>query len=348
MVSRMSRTFVIAEAGVNHNGCESTALQLVDIAAECGADAIKFQTFTADRLVVKGTSKVSYQLSGTQTGDQHSMLSALQLTKDTHLRLYERCASCGIEFMSTPFDENAVDFLVSLGMKRIKIPSGEITNHPFLAYLASFDLPLILSTGMSTLNEIAEATSVITNARKAAGHNRPIHQILTILHCTSNYPALLHDVHLSAMQTIAKTLDLPVGYSDHTATLSVSTAAVALGASVIEKHFTIDKKMAGPDHKASLEPWELAAMIKQIREVEVALGYPDKKPTDSELPVRDLVRRSIISRRDLLAGQVLGHDDICFLRPGFGIPPSKLDSILGRTLKRSINSGTFLEWSDLS
>lgn len=342
------RTFVIAEAGVNHNGSDELALQLVDTAACCGADAVKFQTFTADKLVRRGAAKATYQLAATGDGDQHSMLAALELTEAMHRALFECCALRGIEFMSTPFDEDAADFLVGLGMRRIKIPSGEITNHPFLRHLARKDVPLILSTGMATLAEIEDATAVIRAERETAGLRRPLPEILTVLHCTSNYPAAFGDVNLRAMRTIADAIQVPVGYSDHTLGIAVSTAAVALGATVIEKHFTLDKAMPGPDHKASLAPDELAAMIEQIRAVEQALGGPLKQPTAAELPVRELVRRSVTSSRDLAAGEPLQPGDVCLLRPGTGIPPRELVCVVGRALKHSVPAGTTLNWSDFT
>jgi len=326
------RTFVIAEAGVNHNGSDELALQLVNTAARCGADAVKFQTFTADKLVRRGAAKAAYQLASTGDGDQHSMLAALELTEAMHRALFERCALRGIEFMSTPFDEDAADFLVGLGMRRIKIPSGEITNHPFLRYLAHKDVPLILSTGMATLGEIEDATAVIRAEREAAGLSRPLAEVLTLLHCTSNYPAAFGDVNLRAMRTIADAIQVPVGYSDHTLGIAVSAAAVALGATVIEKHFTLDKAMPGPDHKASLAPDELAAMIEQIRAVEQALGDPCKQPTAAELPLRELLRRSLTSSRDLAAGEPLQSGDVCLLRPGTGIPPRELVRVVGGAL----------------
>lgn len=339
------RTFVIAEAGVNHNGSEELALQLVDTAARCGADAVKFQTFTADKLVRRGAPKAAYQAATTGEGDQHSMLAPLELSAAMHRALFDRCVMRGIEFMSTPFDEDAVDFLVALGMRRIKISSGEITNYPFLRHLARKDVQMILSTGMATLSEIEDATAVIRAERAAAGLCSPLQEILTVLHCTSNYPAALGDVNLRAIRTIADAIQVPVGYSDHTLGIAVSTAAVALGATVIEKHFTLDKSMPGPDHQASLAPEELAAMIAQIRAVELALGDPRKQPTAAELPVRELVRRSVTSSRDLDAGEPLQPGDVCLLRPGIGIPPSELDLVIGLSLKSPVKAGTTLNWS---
>lgn len=342
----MNKTFVIAEAGVNHNGSDELALQLVDVAATCGADAVKFQTFKADKLVRRGAAKAAYQQAATGDGDQHGMLAKLEMSESLHKRLFERCAQRGIEFMSTPFDEEATDFLVDLGMKRIKIPSGEITNHPFLRYLASKARPLILSTGMATLEEIVEATKVIRTERTRLNLIEPLETMLTILHCTSNYPAAPDDVNLRAMGTIASELGLPVGYSDHTLGLAVSTAAVARGAVVIEKHFTLDNNLPGPDHKASLIPHEFAALVSQIRAVERALGSAEKRPTDAELPVRELMRRSVTTARDLPIGVAVSADDLCLLRPGTGIAPCELGTVVGRLTVHAIPAGTTLQWSD--
>jgi N,N'-diacetyllegionaminate synthase len=344
----MSRTFVIAEAGVNHNGSEDLALQLVDVAARCGADAVKFQTFKADKLVRRGAAKAAYQEAATGGGDQHSMLAGLEMSESLHRRLFARCAELGIEFMSTPFDEDAADFLVGLGMRRIKIPSGEITNHPFLRHLARKDRPLILSTGMATLDEIVDATEVIRAERARRGLAAPLESMLTVLHCTSNYPAAVEDVHLRAMGTIAAAVGVPVGYSDHTLGLAVSTAAVALGATVIEKHFTLDSALPGPDHKASLVPEELAALVGQIRAVERALGSAEKRPTEAERPVRELVRRSVTSARGLRAGVPVSAEDLCMLRPGTGIPPREFEAVLGRAPARDVPAGTTLQWSDFA
>lgn len=348
MVMESNRTFVIAEAGVNHNGSLDLALQMVDTAARCGADAVKFQTFKADKLVRRGASKAAYQLANTGVGDQHSMLSSLELSESMHHVLFDRCTTLGIEFMSTPFDEDSAEFLLDLGMRRIKISSGEITNYPLLRFLSRKNIPLILSTGMSTLDEVQHACSVISAERISVGLDEPLSKILSILHCTSNYPAQLQDVNLRAMITIAEATDVPVGYSDHTLGVSVSTAAVACGASIIEKHFTLDKSLPGPDHPASLSPDELTLLIQNIRSVESALGSPLKCPTKSELPVRDLVRRSVTSSRDLAAGKPIVLDDICLLRPGTGIPPCDLNNVLGRTLKTSISAGTTLNWGDFT
>lgn len=347
MVSAIQPVFVIAEAGVNHNGSEALALQLVETAARCGADAVKFQTFTADKLVSKGAEKAAYQKAATGDGDQHSMLKQLEMSPELHRKLMQRCAELGIEFMSTPFDEEAADFLLSLGMRRIKVPSGEITNWPFLRFLAAKDVPLIVSSGMATLEEVEQAVAVIAQERARLGLAQPLAEVLTLLHCTSNYPAQPSDVNLRAMQTMAEATGLPVGYSDHTLGLAVSTAAVALGATVIEKHFTMDKALPGPDHPASLDPQELAQLVAQVRAAEQALGSAVKAPVPSELPVRALVRRSVSLSRDLAPGAVLRNEDLCLLRPGTGIPPAELESVVGRTLSRALTAGSTLVWADL-
>jgi N,N'-diacetyllegionaminate synthase len=343
----MNRTFVIAEAGVNHNGSAELALQLVDVAARCGADAVKFQTFSADKLVRRGAEKAAYQQAATGDGDQHSMLKQLEMSEDLHRKLFARCQEMNIEFMSTPFDEDAVDFLLGLGMRRIKVPSGEITNIPFLRFLAAKDVPLIVSTGMASLAEVQEAVKTIAAERSRLGFVQELNEMLCILHCTSNYPAEPSDVNLRAMRTMADVIVMPVGYSDHTLGLAVSTAAVALGATVIEKHFTLDKQMPGPDHQASLDPDELAQLIGQIRSVESALGSTEKAPVPSELPVRDLVRRSVTTVRDIVAGEVLKASDVSLLRPGTGIPPKDLESVPGQIAARALPAGTTLVWGDL-
>lgn len=341
------KTFIIAEAGVNHNGDPELALQLVEVAAQSGADAVKFQTFSAEKLVRPGAEKAEYQKRETGEGDQYEMLKALEMSEVLHHELFERCNVLGIEFMSTPFDVDAADFLLDLGMRRIKVPSGEITNEPFLEFLAAKGVLLIISTGMASLDEIKRAVEVIGTARRKAGHTRALSEVLTILHCTSNYPAQCSDVNLRAMQTIAQETGLPVGYSDHTLGLAVSTAAVAMGATVIEKHFTLDRGLPGPDHRASLNPKELAQLVEQIRDVEVSLGSPVKQATLSELPVRELVRRSVTTVRSIKAGVAIKPDDVALLRPGNGIPPRDLSSVIGQCLRHDVAAGVTLQLDDL-
>ncbi|MFP9135996.1 N-acetylneuraminate synthase [Devosia sp. XGJD_8] len=332
--------FIIAEAGVNHNGDTEMALRLVDVAADAGADAVKFQTFSAEKLTRRGAQKAEYQKQATGDGDQLDMLKALEMSVDMHEAVFERCRERGIEFMSTAFDEDSFDYLVKLGIKRVKVPSGEITNLPFLQHMARAGLPLILSTGMATLDEVRDAADVVRSQPTAGG--------LTVLHCTSNYPAAPEDVNLLAMHTIGRELHVPVGYSDHTLGITVSVAAVALGAEVIEKHFTLDKSLPGPDHQASLDPQELLAMVAAIRVVEAAKGDGVKAPRASELPVRNLVRRSITAAANIASGAEIRSADLVLLRPGNGIPPAGLDTVIGRKAARDIAAGQTLAWSDLA
>jgi N,N'-diacetyllegionaminate synthase len=340
--------FYIAEAGVNHNGDLSRALDMVDVAAAAGADAIKFQTFSAEKLASPLADKAEYQKRETGDGDQLAMLKALELDEAAHRTLIERCAERGIEFMSTPFDEEAADMLVALGMRRIKVPSGEIVNHPLLRHLAAFDRPMIVSTGMATMAEIEEALAVIDETRAAHGFATPMAEMVTVLHCTSNYPADPSDVNLRAMRSIADVTGIPVGYSDHTLGLAVSTAAVALGATVIEKHFTLDRDLPGPDHRASLTPGELVEQVKQVRTAAIALGSSEKAPTEAELAVRAVARRSVAATRDLATGTELAADDLILLRPASGIEPKHLGALPGRRLAKTIPAGGAIRWDDLA
>lgn len=339
--------FIIAEAGVNHNGSEEMALQLVEAAASAGADAIKFQTFRAENLCLPGVPKAEYQKIQTGPGDQFTMLKGLELPLDCYPTLIARCNSLGIEFMSTAFDEESLDMLVGLGMRRIKIPSGEITNFPLLAHAASQKLPIILSTGTASLDEVKDAVSVLSQAFILAGMNDMSPGMITLLHCTSNYPTAMPDVNLRAMQTIKNTTGLPVGYSDHTQGTLIAPVAVALGATVIEKHFTLDRTLPGPDHQASVTPDEFANMVRDIRAVEEALGDGIKAPRPAEIPVRILVRRSIVLRHALSQGQRLSRNDLMLLRPGVGIEPRYLDVVVGRRLARPLPAGAVLTWEDL-
>lgn len=340
--------FIIAEAGVNHNGDADRALSMVMAAHAAGANAIKFQTFATDLLIGPTAEKAEYQRRETGEGSQREMVRPLEMSDQLHRRLVERCRDIGIEFMSTPFHEAAADFLLGLGMTRMKVPSGEIVNHPFLRFLASKDRPMIVSTGMATMDEVLEALEVIATTRTRHGFQAPMADMVTVLHCTSNYPAACADVNLRAMRSIAEVTGMPVGYSDHTLGLAVSTAAVALGAAMIEKHFTLDRTLPGPDHRASLEPDELAALVRQIRDVEAALGSPVKAPTESELSVRAVVRRSVTARKTLAAGHVLSGDDLILLRPATGIPAKAYDEVIGRTLRTAIAEGYPLQWDDLT
>ena len=335
--------FIIAEAGVNHNGRLDLALQLIDAAAVAGADAVKFQTFQADNVVVRGTAKAQYQRTHTGAGDQYDMIRALELGEAEHEAMAQHCCERGIEFMSTPFDTWATDLLLALGMQRIKVASGELTNRPFIEMLAQRGKPLILSTGMATLAEVERSMRWLREARPGVTDG----DWLTVLHCTSNYPAAPADVNLRAMQTLGRVLGTPVGYSDHTLGIEVSLAAVALGATVIEKHFTLDRILAGPDHQASLDPVQLKALVAGVRAVESALGDGAKAPSASELPVRDLVRRSAFLSRALPAGAALCAEDLAFLRPGTGIGPEHVRELIGRHAARALEPGRMLAWEDL-
>jgi N,N'-diacetyllegionaminate synthase len=339
---------IIAEAGVNHNGSEELAFELVNAAVAAGANAVKFQTFKAEKLVTRSAQKAAYQVAQTGAGDQFAMLKALELSDAAHERLAAYCCQKGIEFLSTAFDEESADFLVALGCPRLKIPSGELTNAPFVRYLASKGLPLILSTGMADLQEVAQTVVWIAEARERAGHGEPLRDVLTLLHCTSNYPAPLSDVNLLAMQTLSKHFGLPVGYSDHTEGISVAPIARALGAELYEKHFTLDRSLRGPDHAASLEPGELKQMVELLRRTDVILGDGIKAPTTPELEVRIAARRSVTLARDVAEGVPLTAEDLCLMRPGDGIAPAALEQVLGRHLKLAMGAGQTLHWEALS
>lgn len=344
----MNPCYIIAEAGVNHNGSEEIAFKLVDAAAAAGADAVKFQTFKAEKLVSPKARKAAYQETQTGEGDQFAMLKALELSDEAHQRLADYCTEQGIEFLSTPFDEESAEFLIELGCRRLKIPSGELTNTPFLRFLAVKGLPMILSTGMATLDEVSEAVALIQQVREEQGFAEPLADVLALLHCTSNYPTPLEDVNLRAMQTLAETFHLPVGYSDHTAGVFVAPIARALGAVVFEKHFTLDRNMPGPDHAASLEPDELARMVRAIRDTDMLLGSPEKAPTGPELEVRIAARRSVTLAVDVAAGEKLTSEMLTLMRPGDGIPPAELESVVGRTLQYPRQAGDTLHREDLA
>lgn len=341
-------TFVIAEAGVNHNGSIELALELVEAAARSGADAVKFQTFSADRLVRPGARTADYQRRETGADDQYEMLKALELSVDAHRAVVERCAMLGIEFMSTAFDLESLDFLLQLGVRRLKVPSGEITNEPMLEVIGGTGLPVILSTGMADLDEVQRAVHVLAESRPRGAAADARSEWLTVLHCTSAYPAAPSEVNLRAMSTVAQATGVPVGYSDHTLGIEVAVAATALGATVIEKHFTIDRDLPGPDHRASLLPDELANMITSIRNVEKALGSVEKRPTPDELAVREVVRRSVTIVRPVASGAVLQAEDLDLLRPGTGIAPAHLKGVIGMRAKSDLSAGHTLAWADIA
>jgi len=341
-------SFIIAEAGVNHNGSRELALELVRVAKEAGADAVKFQTFRADDVVKIGTNPAEYQKLNSSEKDQHALLKRLELSLADHEAIIGECNKAGIEFMSTAFDENSLSELVGMGISRLKIPSGEITNIPFIHLHAEVGLPIILSTGMSYLEEVGRAVDIIRNTWARIGKEEELGEALTILHCTSDYPASMESVNLNALRPLADYTGCRVGYSDHTTGIEVSIAAVALGATIIEKHFTLDRTMPGPDHSASLEPEEWKRMVDAIRNVEKSMGTGDKRPDQSELQNRDLVRRSLFTKRQLKKGHRLAVGDLRALRPGNGISPADLEQVAGKELKRDMDAGVMIAWSDLS
>jgi N,N'-diacetyllegionaminate synthase len=324
--------FIIAEAGVNHNGDPSLARRLIDVAAEAGADAVKFQTFRADRLVSLAAPKARYQLRVTSGQEsQYEMLRRLELSEQDHRDLVEHARTRGICFLSTPFDEESADFLDDLGVPAFKIPSGELTNLPFLAHVAGKQKPIIMSVGMASLGECEAAVDAIESADN---------QRLVLLQCVSNYPADPADVNLRAMRTLHTAFGVPVGYSDHTEGLEVALAAVAMGACVIEKHFTLDRALPGPDHAASIEPVELEQLVRSIRIVESALGTSRKRPSQSEADTAAVARKSLVAACDLPAGAVLTDKLLTARRPGTGLPPAMRPHVLGRILRCPVAAGT--------
>jgi N,N'-diacetyllegionaminate synthase len=344
----MNRVFVIAEAGVNHNGSLELALRLVDAARDSGADAVKFQTFRAEDVVTPQAVTADYQRSNTGETSQFEMIKKLELDEAEHGKVAAYCREQSIEFFSTPFSEEAVAMLVRLGVKRLKLPSGEITNKPLLECAADTGLPLLMSSGMATLDEVQRAVKWIAARWQAAQLPAPGAQNLTLLHCTSAYPAPAASLNLRAIQTMARATGLPIGYSDHSEGAEAALAAVALGATVIEKHLTLDKGLPGPDHRASADPAEFAAMVKGIRAVEAMLGDGLKRPQPIEENTRDVARRSLVIVRDLPRGHQLGDADLALRRPGTGIAPDRWDEIVGRRLSQDVRAHTTLEWTMLA
>lgn len=342
-------TYIIAEAGVNHNGSLDMAISLIDAALDAGADAVKFQTFNADRLASKSAEKAAYQIRNTDEAEsQHEMLKKLELDEKAHQILVRYCVNKKIQFLSTPFDTESLDLLVKLfDLPLIKIPSGEITNAPFLLDIARTQKPVVLSTGMCTLGEIEQALGVLAfgyiqnaempgirafeNAYVSREGREAISGKVTLLHCTTEYPAPLQDVNLRAIDTLEKAFSLPVGYSDHTVGISVPIAAVALGAVVIEKHFTLDRTLPGPDHNASLEPDELKAMVQAIREVELSLGNSFKQPSSIELQNRLIGRKSIVASTSIREGETFSPSNLTIKRPGTGVSPLHYWDWLGKS-----------------
>ena len=331
--------FIIAEAGVNHNGDIALAHQLIDIAVNAGADAVKFQTFRADRLAAPSAAKATYQKVTTDTDEtQLAMLRRLELVPEDFAALKTHCDRSGIIFLSTPFEEESADLLERLGVAAFKLPSGEVTNLPFLRHVAAKGRPIILSTGMANMQEVTAAVAAI-----AEGGLVP----LALLHCTSAYPADPAESNLRAMATLSTAFKVPVGFSDHTPGIAISIAAVALGATIIEKHFTIDRALPGPDHKASLEPRQLAELVAGIRATEVSLGDGVKQPQPGEQELSNVVRKSLVALRELPVGTVIESGMVGILRPGSGIPPGFLDAVCGRRLTRSLPAGTPITWDCL-
>ncbi|HET6804142.1 MAG TPA: N-acetylneuraminate synthase [Frateuria sp.] len=360
MSSAEEKVFVIAEAGVNHNGDLDAAMRLVEVAAEAGADAVKFQTFQADRLVSREAPMAEYQKAGPRPPDsQLKMLRQLELPHAWHRSLQDRARSHGIEFLSTAFDAGSLAFLQSLELPRYKVPSGELTNAPLLWQFGRTGKPLIVSTGMATLADIERALAVIAHASVADREPDSLDEALAcwgtqegreavagrvcLLHCTSQYPTRITDVNLRAMATMSAAFGLPVGYSDHTAGQLAATAAVACGARIIEKHFTLDRSMPGPDHRASLEPHELAQMIADIRQLELALGDGRKVPRGGEWDMRSVARQQVIAAREIRKGKRLDRADLGTARCGRGLPAHALWDLVGKTAARDFLPGEVID-----
>ncbi|MBM7622972.1 N,N'-diacetyllegionaminate synthase [Sporohalobacter salinus] len=329
------KTFIIAEAGVNHNGDINLAKKLIEKAAWAGADAVKFQSFKAEKLVSKKAEKADYQKETTgKEENQLEMIKKLELDYKKHQELIDYCQAKEILFMSSAFDLERIELLNKLGMKIWKIPSGEITNLPYLKKIGSLNQRVVMSTGMANLSEIEAALDVLTKAGA---------EDITVLHCNTEYPTPMEDVNLNAMQTIKDAFKVPVGYSDHTLGIEVPVAAVAMGAKVIEKHFTLDNKMEGPDHRASLEPKELKSMIEAIRNIEKAMGSGIKKPSKSELKNKAVARKSIVAGEDIKAGEVFNKENLTIKRPGIGISPMRWEEILGKIAKKDFKKDELIK-----
>lgn len=337
-----SKITIIAEAGVNHNGELEIARKLVDVAASAGADYVKFQSFVAEKLVSKSAQKAQYQVKNIGGDDlqQFQMLKEMEIDEAFHEEIINYCEEQNIGFLSSPFDEYSMEMLFKLGLRVFKVPSGEITNLPYLQKLGGMMCPIILSTGMATMDEIKRALSIL----ESEGLKR---ENITVLHCTTDYPADFSDVNLSAMPEIKRELGVRVGYSDHTIGIEVPVAAAAMGGRVIEKHITLNKEMEGPDHRASLEPTEFKRMVEAVRNIELALGDGVKKPSKSEIKNRSLVRKSIHISRDIKPGEKITSNDLIMLRPGDGISPMEYNSVIGRKTTKALQKGHKLKPSDL-
>ncbi len=333
----MNRVFIIAEAGVNHNGSLNIAKKMVDAAVEAGVNAIKFQTFQAAELVSKFAPKAEYQQKNTPSSEsQWEMINKLELDLPAHQELIHYCRAQGIKFLSTPFDMPSIDLLNGLGLDIFKIPSGEIVTFPYLKKIGGLNKKVILSTGMADLGEIEDALDILIKAGTSKGN-------ITVLQCNTEYPSPMQDVNLLAMITIREAFKIKVGYSDHTRGIEVPIAAVALGATIIEKHFTLDRTMEGPDHKASLEPTELKAMVNAIKNIEVALGDGIKRTSPSEQQNKLIARKSVVASRFIKKGEIFSEENISVKRPGFGISPVFWDSIVGLRASRDFQADEFIE-----
>ena len=334
----MNHTIIIAEAGVNHNGSIELAKLLIDEAVESGVDYIKFQTFKSENLVTRTAKQADYQKKniGDSDNSQYNMLKELELSEEQHFELIEYCNKKGIKFFSTAFDMDSIDFLTSLNLGLWKIPSGELTSYPYVKKIASFGEPVILSTGMSCTEEISDTVNLLLSC------GLPKEKI-TILHCNTEYPTPMCDVNLLAMNSIKKRFQTEIGYSDHTVGIEVPIAAVALGAKVIEKHFTLDRNLPGPDHKASLEPSELKAMVSAIRNIEQALGSEEKKVSSSEMKNKAVARKSIVAAKAIKAGEMFSEENLTVKRPGIGISPMKWESVIGQVAIRDFEQDELIE-----
>jgi len=329
---------IIAEAGVNHNGCVETACRMIDVAADCGADAVKFQTFEPERLVSRFAPKAAYQRRRTAADEsQLQMIERLRLPAEDHRRLLAGCRRRGVAFMSSAFDLESIDLLVELGLETFKVPSGEITNDPYLRKIGALGRRVILSTGMADMEEIGRALEILTTA----GTNR---DDITVLQCNTGYPTPMRDVNLRAMQTIREVFSVTVGYSDHTEGMEAAIAAVAMGATVIEKHFTLDSTMAGPDHIASAEPGQFRALVAAVRNTELAMGDGIKRPSPSERQNRAVARKSVVAAVDIPAGSVITPEMLAVKRPGTGVPPGDLETLVGSRARRSIERDEVITW----
>lgn len=342
-----SRCIIIAEAGVNHNGSIDSAHNLIEIAKNAGADFVKFQSFDANELVTKDALKANYQKKNCLNDSQFNMLRELELPIKSFKELSMHCKDLGINFLSTPFDISNAKSLLKYGMKIIKLPSGEITNYQYIKEIAKLNIPMIISTGMSTINEIEDTLQWIKTERLRNGLDSELKNFVTLLHCTSLYPAPIESINLNAMLTIKEKFQLEVGYSDHSSGIEVAPLAVAMGAKVIEKHFTSDKNQIGPDHKASLSPKELSEMIIKIRKTELIMGSAIKKPTKEEGEIRLTSRRSLCFLKDAKKGEQITMDKISPKRPNYGIQPKDINKVLGKTLNKNKFLGSPLFWEDL-